>query len=162
MSEAAPVPERVVEPAVAKEIDKYFTIAWKNNASDVHIKVGEPPVFRVKGGLVRAKVAPLTFDQVRTLLYEMMGEKERKELDELGGADFAHSIKGVGRFRVNVYKQRGSLSMAARAVKTEIPTIEQLNLPPGVKHIPSYESGLVLVAGVTGSGKSTSLAAVLN
>jgi len=161
MSEAAPaIPERV-EP-VAKEIDKYFTIAWKNNASDVHIKVGEPPVFRVKGGLVRAKVAPLTYDQVRTLLYEMMGEKERKELDELGGADFAHSIKGVGRFRVNIYKQRGSLSMAARAVKTEIPTIEQLNLPPGVRQIPTYESGLVLVAGVTGSGKSTSLAAVLN
>jgi twitching motility protein PilT len=144
-----------------REIDKFFNAAWKNNASDIHLKVGEPPMFRVKGSIIRAKTPPLTYDQVKSILYEMMSEKDRKELDAIGGADFAYSVKGVGRFRVNIFKQRGSLSMAARAVKTEIPTIEQLNLPPGVKVIPTYESGLVLVAGVTGSGKSTSLAAII-
>ena len=144
-----------------KEIDKYFTAAWKNNASDVHIKVGEPPVFRVKGGLVRTKSPPFTAEQCRALFMEMMGPKERKELQELGGADFAYTVKGVGRFRVNIFSQRGALSMAARSVKTEIPTVDQLNLPPGVKVIPTYESGIVLVAGVTGSGKSTSLAAII-
>ncbi len=151
-------------PAAApapREIDKFFAAAWKNNASDIHLKVGEPPMFRVKGSIMRAKTAPLNYEQVRTILYEMMSEKDRKELETIGGADFAYSVKGVGRFRVNIFRQRGSLSMAARAVKTEIPTIEQLNLPPGVKVIPSYESGLVLVAGVTGSGKSTSLAAII-
>jgi len=164
MSDAAPlptVPATPGSPAPAREIDKFFAAAWKNNASDIHLKVGEPPMFRVKGSIMRAKTAPLTYDQVKTILYEMMSEKDKKELDTIGGADFAYSVKGVGRFRVNIFKQRGSLSMAARAVKTEIPTIEQLNLPPGIKVIPTYVSGLVLVAGVTGSGKSTSLAAII-
>ena len=159
MNETTPVVPAEGPPP--REIDKYFTAAWKNNASDIHIKVGEPPVFRVKGGLVRTKTAPLTSDQVRNLFNEMMGPKEKKELAEIGGADFAYTVKGVGRFRVNIFSQRGALSMAARSVKTEIPTVEQLNLPPGVKVIPGYESGIVLVAGVTGSGKSTSLAAIL-
>jgi twitching motility protein PilT len=148
-------------PGPQREIDKFFSAAWKNNASDIHIKVGEPPVFRIKGSLMRAKVPPLTYDQVKNLFHEIMSEKDRHELDKIGGADFAYSVKGIGRFRINIFKQRGSLSMSARAVKTEIPTIEQLNLPPGVKAIPSYEDGIVLVAGVTGSGKSTSLAAIL-
>ena len=158
MSDPAPVPEHVPSQ---REIDKFFTAAWKNGASDLHIKVAEPPMFRIRGSIVRAKTPPLTFEQVRSLLFEIMGPKEKKELEDLGGADFAYGVKGVGRFRVNVFKQRGSLSLAARAVKTEIPTIEQLNLPAGVKVIPTYESGIVLVAGVTGSGKSTTLAALI-
>jgi twitching motility protein PilT len=144
-----------------REIDKFFQAAWKNNASDLHIKVGEPPLFRIRGGVVRAKMAPLTYEQVRALFDEIMGPKQQDELERLGGTDFAYGVKGVGRFRVNIFKQRGSLSMAARTVKTDIPTVEQLNLPPGVKHIPNFESGLVLVAGVTGSGKSTTLASVI-
>ena len=165
MSELEMAPAPAGGPAhmteAVKEIDKFFMAAWKNNASDVHIKVSEPPVFRIKGGLVRAKTPPLTYPQVKSILYEMMSKDQQKELEERGGTDFAYGVKGCGRFRVNIYRQRGSLSLAARAVKTEIPTIEQLNLPPGVKVIPGYESGLVLVAGVTGSGKSTTLASIL-
>jgi twitching motility protein PilT len=146
---------------VARELDKYLTAAWKNNASDVHIKVGEPPLYRIRGTIVRAKLPPFTYDQVITMFDEAMGPRQKTELEERGGTDYAYSIKGVGRFRVNIFKQRGSLSLAARTVKTEIPTIDQLNLPPGVKVIPTYESGIVLVAGVTGSGKSTSLAAII-
>ena len=147
--------------ATAKEVDKYLTAAWKNNASDVHIKVGEPPLFRIRGTVVRAKMPPMMFDQVKAMFDEVMGPQQRKELEEIGGTDFAYSIKGVGRFRLNIFKQRGSLSMAARTVKTEVPTVEQLNLPPSVKILGGYESGLILVAGVTGSGKSTSLAAII-
>jgi len=145
-----------------REIDKFFQAAWKNNASDIHVKVGEPPIFRIRGNAVRAKLPPLSFQQVKALLDEIMGPRQKDELERLGGTDFAYGVKGVGRFRVNIYRQRGSLSMAARTVKTEIPTVEQLNLPLGVKMVPMYESGLVLVAGVTGSGKSTTLAALIN
>ncbi|HYF48021.1 MAG TPA: PilT/PilU family type 4a pilus ATPase [Planctomycetota bacterium] len=145
-----------------REIDKFFQAAWKNNASDIHVKVGEPPIFRIRGNAVRAKLPPLSFQQVKALFDEIMGPRQKEELEKLGGTDFAYGVKGVGRFRVNIYRQRGSLSMAARTVKTEIPTVEQLNLPAGVKMIPMYESGLVLVAGVTGSGKSTTLAALIN
>jgi twitching motility protein PilT len=144
-----------------REIDKFFHAAAKNNASDLHVKVGEPPLFRIRGTVVRAKMAPLTYEQVKALFDEIMGPRQHEELENLGGTDFAYGVKGIGRFRVNIFKQRGSLSMAARAVKTEIPTVEQLNLPPGSKHIPNFESGLVLVAGVTGSGKSTTLAALI-
>jgi twitching motility protein PilT len=164
MSEAVPI--QVTQPvqttgAVSREIDKYLTFAWKNNASDVHIKVGEPPLYRMKGSVVRAKMPPFTLDQVRALFEELMGPSQKQELEKLGGADFAYSIRGVGRFRINIFKQRGSLSMAARTVRTEIPTLEELNLPPGVKVIPAYEAGIVLVAGVTGAGKSTTLASLI-
>ena len=144
-----------------RAIDKYFVFAFKNNASDLHIKVGEPPLFRIKGTIVRAKMAPFSEEQVNAMIHPILGPKELKELDERGGADFALNVRGIGRFRLNVYKQRGVLSMSARTVKTAIPTIDQLNLPPSLKIIPTYESGLVLVAGVTGAGKTTTLAALV-
>jgi len=144
-----------------REIDKYFVFAFKNNASDLHIKANEPPLFRIKGSIVRAKMAPFSEEQVNVLLAPLLGSKEHKELDETGGADFAVNVKDVGRFRVNVYKQRGMYSMSARCVKTIVPTVDQLNLPPSLKIIPTYDSGLVLVAGVTGAGKSTTLAALV-
>lgn len=144
-----------------RDIDKYFIAAHKNAASDLHIKVGEPPLFRVKGQVVRAKLPPFSIEEVNALLEPLLGPKEHKELDERGGADFAVNVAHIGRFRVNVYKQRGYYSLSARVVKTAIPTLEQLNLPPGLKVIPTYENGLVLVAGVTGAGKSTTLAAVI-
>lgn len=144
-----------------KEIDKLFVAAKKTGASDVHLKVGSPPLFRVHGTIVRAKLPPLTLDYIKQLVGEIMGSREQQALADVGATDFAHSVKGVGRFRVNVFKQRGAISMAARRVQTDIPTVEQLNLPEGVKIIPTYEQGLVIVAGVTGSGKSTTLAALI-
>ena len=148
-------------PHETREIDKYFLFAFKNNASDLHIKVGEPPLFRIKGSVVRAKMTPFTEEQVNALLEPMLGPKELRELEDRGGADFAINVDNVGRFRLNVYKQRGMYSMSARCVKTVIPTLDQLNLPPSLKIIPTYESGLILVAGVTGAGKSTTLAALV-
>ncbi|MGD0094333.1 MAG: PilT/PilU family type 4a pilus ATPase [Planctomycetota bacterium] len=144
-----------------KEIDKYFAAAVKLKASDLHMKVGQPPLFRVGGTLRPANAPPFTLDQLSALFAEILGSKENRQLEQQGGADFAYSIRGVGRFRVNIFRQRGTLSLAARAVKTELPTIEQLNLPPGIKKIPSLDNGLVLLSGITGSGKSTTLAALI-
>lgn len=161
MSEQEEEPDQFDDRHEPRDIDKYFIAAHKNQASDLHIKVGEPPLFRVKGQVVRAKLPPFTVQQVNELLDPLLGAKELKELDERGGADFAINVAHIGRFRLNVYKQRGYYSLSARVVKTAIPTLEQLNLPPGLKVIPTYESGLVLVAGVTGAGKSTTLAALI-
>jgi len=144
-----------------KEIDKLFGAAMKTGASDIHLKVGSPPLFRIHGQVVRAKLPPLTLNHIKQLVGDIMGPKEVQSLEDVGAADFAHGVKGVGRFRVNIFKQRGAISMAARRVQTDIPTVEELNLPEGVKIIPTYDQGLVVVAGVTGSGKSTSMASLI-
>lgn len=145
----------------SKEIDRLFAAMPKINASDLHLKIGSPPLYRIAGTVQRAKMSPLSAEKLDALLSEVMDEDRKAEMSQRGAADFAHSVPGVGRFRVNVFRQRGSLSLAARRVQTVIPTIEELHLPDGVKVIPTYERGLVLVAGITGSGKSTSLAAIL-
>jgi twitching motility protein PilT len=158
----APNPTVPAEAAAPqKEIEKFLAAALKMNASDIHVKVGEPVLFRVKGTVQRTKTAPLSAAQVNKFADELMGERERDELDRLGGCDFAYAVRGAGRFRVNIFKQRGSISIAARAVKVEVPTVESLNLPPAIKGIIKYENGLVLVGGITGAGKSTTLAALI-
>jgi twitching motility protein PilT len=146
-----------------KEIDKLFAAMTKSKpmASDLHLKVGSPPMYRIAGTVVRAKMNPFSNEQIMGLVSTIMGPDQDKELDEKGAADFAYSVRGVGRFRINVYKQRSAISMAARRVQTEIPTLDQLHLPPAVGKLSSFESGMALVAGVTGSGKSTTLAAVI-
>ncbi|MCW8130992.1 MAG: PilT/PilU family type 4a pilus ATPase [Planctomycetota bacterium] len=144
-----------------REIDRLFAAVQKTGASDLHLKAGSPPLFRIQGQVVRAKSPPLSADQVRQLVKDLIGPKQEKDIEERGAADFAYGVRGVGRFRVNLFRQRGAISLAARRVQTDIPTIDQLNLPHGVKIVPSFDQGLILVAGVTGSGKSTSLAALI-
>jgi twitching motility protein PilT len=143
-------------------MDKLFTVAAKHKASDLHVKVGKPPLLRV-GGTIRAiQMAPFTPEDTARLLIPIMSEEQKKHLDKLGGIDFAYQVPNLGRFRVNVYRQRGALSMAARRVNVEIPTFDQLHLPPVMQKIASYQQGMIIIAGVTGSGKSTSLAAMLD
>lgn len=156
-----PAPVQPTEAAPQKEIDRLFAAVMKTGASDLHLKAGSPPLFRIQGQVVRAKSPPLSADQVRQLVKDLIGPKQEKDIEERGAADFAYGVRGIGRFRVNLFRQRGALSLAARRVQTEIPTIEQLNLPQGVKAVPAFDQGLVLVAGVTGSGKSTTLAATI-
>lgn len=167
---ASPVPPAPPPAAVpaqvanefTNEIDKLFAAMQKSNASDLHLKAGSPPLFRVQGRIVRAKAQPLTLDHIKQLIAPIMKPRYDEELNTRGAADFAHGVRGVGRFRVNVFKQRGAISVAARRVETQIPTLEQLNLPDSVRILPNMEQGLVLVAGITGSGKSTTLAALIN
>lgn len=143
-------------------INDLLAAMGKHNATDLHLRAGEPPVFRVGGDLVRLKSAALTTEQVSELLIPLLDERLQGEMKARGYADFSHSIDGVGRFRCNVYKALGRLSAAIRRVKPKVPSYEEVSLPPQIRKCAGFEQGLVLVGGITGSGKSTTLAAVLD
>jgi twitching motility protein PilT len=147
--------------AGAREIDKLFLMMSKTGASDLHLKVGSPPILRINKQVRRLEASPLTGEGIRELVWGIMSERARRGFEGSGSADFAHSVTGVGRFRVNVFRQRGSLSVAARRVSYDIPGFDDLHLPGGVRQIARFEQGLSIIAGATGSGKSTSLAALL-
>ena len=134
----------------------------QQNASDVHLKVGRPPVLRVNGELITLDMPPLRPEDVKQLAEHIMTPRQVKEFTDNKEADFAIGVPGIGRFRVNVYQQRGTVAYALRSVPYQVKTVEELNLPPVVKHIALRPRGLVLVTGITGSGKSTALAAMIN
>jgi twitching motility protein PilT len=136
-------------------------------ASDIHLKVGSPPVLRIKKkGLVRMEdVPPIDDRMMASFVEELIGKNVRKmaEFEELGETDTSYSIRGVSRFRVNIYKQRGSIGMAFRVIPYSVPPFESLNLPEVMRKIVSENTkGLILVTGPTGSGKSTSIASLIN
>ncbi len=140
-----------------------FHMMVKHNASDLHIKAGEPPVFRVAGQLARMQnVPPLSADDTQSLLTTIMDDRAQSQLAENGYCDFSHFVESVGRFRCNIFRQLGVLSAAVRKVNLKIPTYSELMLPPQLSRIAEYEQGLILVGGVTGSGKSTTIASILN
>src|SRR5437868_5745107 len=132
-------------------------------ASDLHVTVGSPPAFRVRGHIARAEgyeqFAP---DDTRALLYRILSSEQQKHFELSRQLDFAYSMPGVARFRVNVYYQRESVGAAFRLIPQEIKTLEELNLPPVLHTLAERPRGLVLVTGPTGSGKSTTLAAVID
>ncbi len=130
-------------------------------ASDLHLKVGNPPIFRIRGELHRAKSDPLTQKQIYSLVEEWLGKEKMTELEERGSLDIGHDF-GRGRVRVNVFYQTGRLSLAARMITEDIPSLEDLHLPPELTRIVDVKQGLVLVCGVTGSGKSTTLACLVD
>lgn len=144
------------------QITELFQGMAKHSASDLHLKIGQPPVFRISGELVRLKGEPLTEEQLREMLLPLLNEKQRRDLDERGYADFAVAVPGIGRFRCNLFKQMGSLAMCARRNKPTIPTYTDLGLPAHIERLAGFEQGLVLIGGITGSGKSTTIASVLN
>ncbi len=134
----------------------------EKKASDIHITVGIPPTFRINGTLVNIGERPLEPQDTMELTKESMSEKQFKELDEIGEIDFSYSSPGIGRFRVNAYKQRGSYGMALRVIPLTIPNMESLGLPKVISDIARLPRGLVLVTGPTGSGKSTTLASMID
>lgn len=131
------------------------------NASDIHLVAGLPPEFRVYGSLVRKDTEPLTSDVIKKAVLPILTESQLKEFEETKEIDFALSMPGLSRFRINIFRQRGSISLVARAIPFEIPTMEQLGLPPLLKEILEMPSGLVIVTGPVGSGKSTTLASMV-
>jgi len=134
------------------------------NASDIHLHVGSPPILRIKGELVRLDNLPmLSSDEMLELIKDtLVKERDRNALEENGGIDIALAMQGIGRFRVNIFRQRGSTSIVARRISDEIPTFKSLNLPETLANISHYVNGLVLVTGPTGCGKSSTLAALVN
>ncbi len=143
-------------------LDKLLGVAAKHGASDLHLKVGKPPLLRIAGTVRSLETESLMDDDTRRLILPMLSDDQKKHLDTLGAVDFAYTVAEVGRFRVNVYRQRGSISMAARRVLTQVPTFEELHLPASFRKIASVQQGLIIISGVTGSGKSTTLAAMLD
>ena len=133
----------------------------RRGASDLHLKVGRPPTLRVDGDLEPMDHTPLRPEDLKTLAEQLMTGRQVKQFAEEKECDFAVGVPGIGRFRVNVYQQRGSLCFAMRAIPYQARTIEELNLPPVLKEISLKPRGLVLVTGITGSGKSTALAAMI-
>jgi twitching motility protein PilT len=144
-------------------VEKILRVAFRNGASDVHFKAGERVLLRIKGKLQAVDVPPLrphdTESVLRALRPPHLPESELDELEEL---DFSYSIAGVGRFRVNAFQQRGSVALVVRIIPLEVPTLEDLNLPSSIGSLAEKKRGLVLVTGATGSGKSTTLAALIN
>ncbi len=132
-------------------------------ASDLHITVASPPAFRVRGHIVRAEnVAPFEPDDTRGLLYRILSSEQQKNFELRRQLDFAYSIPGLARFRVNVYYQREAVGAAFRLIPQDIKSLEELNLPQTLHALAEKPRGLVLVTGPTGSGKSTTLAAIID
>ena len=134
----------------------------QRNGSDLLLKVGRPATIRVNGDLVALDTAPLKPEELKSLAEQIMTPRQVKEFAEHKEADFAIGVPGVGRFRTNVYQQRGTVAFAFRAIPYEVKQIKELNLPAVLEEIALKPRGLVLVTGVTGSGKSTALAAMIN
>jgi len=136
--------------------------AVKCGASDIHLKTDNPPVFRVNGSLQRQAGEVLTDDDIESLLAEITSENERQKFSKIKELDSSYMLEGLARFRINVCKDDGDTRMVLRVIPTTIKTIEDLELPPVLRDICTNSNGLVLVTGVTGSGKSTSLAAMID
>jgi twitching motility protein PilT len=133
----------------------------KQGASDLHFKVGRPPTLRVNGELVATQLPPLRPEDLKSVAEQIMPPRQIKEFAENKEADFALGVPGIGRFRVNVYQQRGTIAYAFRVIPFQAKTVAELNLPLVVEQIAMKPRGLVLVTGVTGSGKSTALASMI-
>ncbi|HEY0023907.1 MAG TPA: type IV pilus twitching motility protein PilT [Longimicrobium sp.] len=133
----------------------------RRGGSDLHLKVGRPPVVRVNGELVETDLPVLRPDDLKRCSEQTLNPRQREEFAERKEIDFAIGVQGLGRFRANIFQQRGTLGMALRGIPFEVPGLETLDLPPVLEQISVTPRGLVLVTGVTGSGKSTTLAAMI-
>lgn len=148
---------------VEPEINRYFKAAIKAQASDLHLKVGQPPKLRLNEGIRSTTAEPLTQEKIEKLVFEILNEKQKQFFLENGNIDFAYDVSQADRFRVNVFRQRSKISMAARRITSKIPPFESLHLPAALKTIAdkTYE-GLILVTGPAGCGKSTTIAAIVD
>jgi len=145
------------------ELNDILTVAVKAKGSDVHIKAGLQPVVRIDGKLRPIPNAPrVTADAIREVAFSLMSERQKKIFEEHYEVDLSYGIPGLSRFRASVYSQRGTIAMVFRIISFSVPSFESLNLPPVLKKLSMEERGMVLVTGTTGSGKSTTLAAMVN
>ena len=143
-------------------LDAFFKLMFDSGASDLHITSGQPPILRVHGELERVKYDPMDDETLRAMLYEIAPEQKITQFEETGDVDFGYEIPGVARFRANYFMQKYGCGAVFRQIPTKILTADELGLPPILKKSAMLHKGLVLVTGPTGSGKSTTLAAVLD
>jgi twitching motility protein PilT len=144
-------------------IDDLLRIAMERKASDLHLKVGNYPHVRVDGELVPLTDQPrISAEEMLNMAFSMMSNRQKQKFKESAELDMAYGVAGLGRFRVNVFQQRGNVGLVLRVIPTKIRALEELYLPKVIEHVCDEQRGLVLVTGVTGSGKSTTLAAMLD
>ncbi len=144
------------------KLNRFFRAAVKTRASDLHLKVGQTPKLRLFGELKKTTGDVLTPEKMEELVFELLSPAQKEFFMEHGTLDFAHEVDGEHRFRTNVFRQRGLISLAARRVNTVIPPFEELHLPQSLEMICSSRQGLVLVVGPTGCGKTTTIASMID
>lgn len=144
------------------DLTQLLAFTMQNRASDLHLSAGSPPIIRVSGQMKRVKADALGSDDIRTMLYSIMAEDQRAEYEKNMELDFAIALGEKARFRVNGFTTRLGAAAVFRTIPTEIPTMEQLDLPPVMRRFAELEKGIILVTGPTGSGKSTTLASMIN
>jgi len=145
------------------DLNEILTIAVKARGSDIHIKTGLPPIVRIDGKLHPIPNAQrLSPEIVGGMAASMMSDRQKRIFEENSEVDLAYAVPGLGRFRVSCYRQRGTVAMVFRAISVKIPSLEELNLPPALKKLCQEERGLILITGTTGSGKSSTLAAMID
>jgi twitching motility protein PilT len=157
-----PEPKAAAAPQSNFNFKQAISQMVQRNASDLLLKVGRPPTIRLNGELHGLEMPPVKPEDLKLLAEQIMTPRQVKEFAEKKEADFAIGVPGVGRFRTNIYQQRGTLAFAFRAIPYEVKTVRELNLPAILEEISLRPRGLVLVTGVTGSGKSTALASMVN
>src|SRR5215470_18562970 len=153
------------EPLKAREpeVNKLFRMVMKHEASDLHLKVGEPPMMRLRGDIRRADMRPLTQEDMERLLLPTLKEKHRKILEDEGGVDFSYVVgQDECRFRVSLFKQRGQLSLVSRRVNNYVPTFKELGLPEAIEKLCNFSEGMIIFAGGPGGAKPTWIPSMLN
>ena len=147
------------------EVNKIFRAVVKLEGSDLHMKVGSPPIVRITGQLRPLNRGPVDDEEMMRLLLPMLNERNQQQLDDIGGADFAYTVlidDDVWRFRINMFQQMGHLGLVARRVNNDVPSFDSLHLPPQIEELCKFSQGMVLLAGPTGCGKSTTVASMLD
>lgn len=145
------------------ELNDILGIAVKGGASDIHLKAGLPPMFRVNGSLVPLKDGPrISPEELSRMALSVMNNYQRERFKQFNELDLAYGVPGLGRFRVNVFQQRGTVGIVLRTIPFKVQSLDDLRLPPVLKQIANEERGLILVTGTTGSGKSTTLAGMID
>ena len=153
---------RQLKPIDDVHIDELLELVVEHNASDLHVAVGLPPVMRVDGELKKTRYEPFTPSVTQRMIYDVLTDDQIQHFETELELDCSYALQDVARFRVNVYRDRGTIAAAYRLIPRKIPTIEQLGLPPVLEDLARRVRGLLLVTGPTGSGKSTTLAAMIN
>jgi twitching motility protein PilT len=143
-------------------IDALFNMMKEQGASDLHLSTGNPPIFRQHGEMVRLNFKTLAHDELTSILYEILTEKQKNQFEETKDLDFAYEVPGLARFRGNIMMQYRGIAAVFRIIPTKILSADELGLPDGVRRMTTFKKGMVLVTGPTGSGKSTTLAGMID
>jgi twitching motility protein PilT len=149
-------------PLSDTHLDDILRTSQQMRGSDIHLSVGRPPIFRIDGKLILSRYEVVTPREAQRLVYDVLTSEQIEKFERSKECDFSYGVSGIGRFRFNVYRQKGNVGCAMRAIPATVPTLEQLRLPGILRDLTRKHSGMILVTGPTGSGKSTTIASMID